>query len=145
MGILHFLWPLQHCMEDEKPTRMCMFSATLLRCILSFCDKSVLSLPCLCSLVASTSTCATFVSCGRSMRILCQQATVASHNCIILGRRITPLICSSLDPHSSSHSAFLIHRLNLGEVASQGKISPQAVPHAPSGEYEWPNFVSEEE
>ena len=22
MGSLHFLWPLRHCMEDEKPTRM---------------------------------------------------------------------------------------------------------------------------
>ena len=22
VGILHFLWPLRHCMEDEKPTRM---------------------------------------------------------------------------------------------------------------------------
>ena len=21
-GVLHFLWPLRHCMEDEKPTRM---------------------------------------------------------------------------------------------------------------------------
>ena len=22
VGILHFLWQLRHCMEDEKPTRM---------------------------------------------------------------------------------------------------------------------------
>ena len=25
VGILHFLWPLRHCMEDEKPTRMLFF------------------------------------------------------------------------------------------------------------------------
>ena len=29
-GVLHFLWPLRHCMEDEKPTRMLLTTTTTL-------------------------------------------------------------------------------------------------------------------
>ena len=104
--------------------------------------------------LCSTSTYPIFVSCGRSMRILCQRAAVASYNCIIvgathhpscmsciLGSSLYPILTSQIfDPHALL--SFVIHCPNFEGVASQGKNFPagSAAP-ALSGEYKWPNFV----
>ena len=103
----------------------------------------------------STSPYPIFVSCGRSMRILCQQATVASYNYIIVGATHHPTsMCRILmwkhilAPHTiltvlPFRSSFVIHCPEFWRSGESGKNFPPQAAHMLflSGEYKWLNSV----